>query len=82
MFGPEPAGSSTEAEADRFERGADKRTSGQEADGSSTEEEVGRRPLEAGGLDVAQPCSIAAVRRLCMEPAVSEYSSTTYLIHF
>jgi hypothetical protein len=32
-------------------------------------------------LDVAQPSSIAAVRRLCMEPTVSEHNSTTFLIH-
>ena len=78
MFGPEPAGSSTEAEADRFERGADKRTSGQEAGSSSIEAEADRRPLEAGELDVPQPCSIAEGRRLCMEPAVSEHSSMTF----
>jgi hypothetical protein len=78
MFGPEPAGSSTEAEADRFERGADKHTSGQEAGSSSTEAETDRRPLEAGGLDVAQPCSTAAARRLCTEPALLGHSNTTF----
>ena len=78
MLGPEAAGSSTGVEADRLGPGPDRRTSGQEADSSSTEAEAGRRPLEAGGLDVAQPCSIAGARRLCMEPAVSEHSSMTF----
>ena len=78
MPGPEPAGSSTGSEADRPGPGADRRTYWQEADSSSTEAEVGRRPLEVGGLDVAQPCSIAGARRRCMEPAVSEHSNTTF----
>jgi hypothetical protein len=81
MPGPEPAGSSTRAEAGRPGPGVDRRASWQEADSSSTEAGVDRRPPEAGGLNVAQPCSIAAVRRQCMEPAVSEYNSTTFLIH-
>jgi len=78
MPGPETAGSSTEAEADRPEPGADRYTSGQEAGRSSTEAEADRRPLEAGGLDVAQSCSIAGARRRCMEPTVSEHSNTTF----
>ena len=78
MLGPEAAGSSTGAEADRPGPGADRHTSGQEAGSSSTEAEADRRPLEAGELDVAQPCSIAGARRPCMEPAVSEHSSTTF----
>ena len=82
MPGPEPAGSSTEAEAGRPGPGVDRSASWQEADSSSTEAGVGRRPLEAGGLDVAQSCSIAAVRRLCMEPTVSEHNSMPFLIHF
>jgi hypothetical protein len=81
MPGPEPAGSSTRAEAGRPGPGVDRRASWQEADSSSTEAGVDRRPPEAGGLNVAQPCSIAAVRRQCMEPAVSEHNSTTFLIH-
>ena len=81
MFGPEPAGSSTRAEAGRPGPGVDRRAPWQEADSSSTEAGVGRKPLEAAGLDVAQPCSIAAGRRQCMEPAVSEHNSTTFLIH-
>jgi len=55
MFGPGPAGSSTGPEAGRLAPGADRRASWQEADSSSTEAGVGRRPLEAGELDVAQP---------------------------
>jgi len=78
---PEPAGSSTRSEAGRPGPGVDRRAPWQEADSSSTEAGVGRRPLEAGGLNVAQACSTAAVRRLCMEPAVSERNSTTILIH-
>ena len=62
MPGQEPAGSSIQSEAGS----------------SSTEAEADRRPLEAGGLDVPQPCSIAGARRLCMEPAVSEHNSTTF----
>ena len=81
MLGPEPAGSSTGSEAGRLGPGVDRPASWQEADSSSTEAGVGRRPLEAGGLNVAQSCSIAAVRRLGMEPAVSEHNSTTFLIH-
>lgn len=77
MSGPESAGSSTAAEADRPEPGADRRTSGQEAGSSSTAAEADRRPLEAGRLDVAQPCSIAEAHRLCMESVVSGHSSTT-----
>ena len=76
--GTEAAGSSTASEADRPGPGADRRTYWQEADSSSTEAEADRTPLEAGGLDVAQPCSIAGARRLCMEPAVSEHSSMTF----
>ena len=77
MSGPESAGSSTAAEADRPEQGADRYTSGQEAGSSSTEAKADRRPLEAGGLDIAQPCSIAGARRLCKESVVLGRSSTT-----
>ena len=77
MSGPEPAGSSTAAEADKPEPGADRYTSGQEAGNSSTAAEADRRPLEAGELDIAQPCSIAGARRLCMESVVLGRSSTT-----
>ena len=78
MLGPETAGSSTRAEAGRPGPGVDGHTSGQEAGSSSTEAEADRRPLEAGELDVPQPCSIAEGRRLCMEPAVLGHSNTTF----
>ena len=39
--------------------------------------EADRRPLEAGRLDVAQPCSIAEAHKLCMESVVLGRSSTT-----
>ena len=77
MSGPETAGSSTVAEADRPEPGADRYTSGPEAGGNSTVAEADRRPLEAGGLDIAQPSSIAGARKLCMESVVLGRSSTT-----
>ena len=54
MFGPGPAGSSTGPEAGRLGPGVDRRASWQEADSSSIVAGVGRRHLEAGGLDVAQ----------------------------
>lgn len=80
MPGQEPAGSSIQSEAgsSSTEPEADGYTSVQEAGSSSTEAQADRRPLEAGGLDVAQPCSIAGACRLCMEPAVSEHSNTTF----
>jgi hypothetical protein len=46
------------------------------------EPQVDRIFLEAVVLDVPQPCSIAAVRRLCMEPVVSEQRCKTFLIKF
>jgi len=81
MLGPESAGSSTGSEAGRPGPGVDRLASWLEADSSSTEAGVGRKPLEAEGLDVAQSCSIAAARRQRMEPVVLEHSNTTFLIH-
>jgi len=81
MSGLEPAGSSTGSEAGRLGPGADRLVPWQEVDSSSIEAGVGRKPLEAGGLGVAQQCSIAAVRRQCMELVASEHNSTTFLIH-
>ena len=80
MSEQETAGSSTAAEVDRPEPGADRYTSGQEAGSSSTEAEADRRPPGAGRLDVAQPCSIAVAHRRCMQPAASEHSSMTSLV--
>lgn len=82
MLGLETVGNSTEVEVDTPEPGADRRTSWQGVDRSSIEVEVDSRPLEVGGLDAAQPCSIAAARRRCMRPAVSEHNSMTSLMHF
>jgi hypothetical protein len=81
MPGLEPAGSSARPEAGRPGPGVDRFASWQEADSSSTEAGVGRIPLEAGGRDVVQSCSIAGVRTLSMEPEVSGHNSTTFLIH-
>jgi len=80
MPGQETAGSSTQSEAgsSSTEAEADRYTSVQEAGSNSTEAEADRRPREAGGLDVAQPCSIAGACRLCMEPAVLGHSNTTF----
>ena len=92
MLGRVAAGSSTRAEAGRPGPVVDRRTSWQEADSSSTEEGVGRRPLAAVGLGVPRPrsiaavrrrsgpCSIAVVRRLCMELAVSGHRCMTFFI--
>ena len=82
MPGPEPAGSSTGAEADRLGPGADRRTSWQEVDRSSTEAEADSRLRAVGALGVARRCSIAAARRRCMQPAVWGHSSMTSLVHF
>jgi len=82
MLGPEIVGCSTEVEVDTPEPEADRRTSLQEADSSSTEAEVDSRPQGAGGLDAARPCSIAAARRRCMRPAVSGHNSMPFLVHF
>jgi hypothetical protein len=59
------------------EVGADRRASQMEACRCIPAEVADSRFRAVGGLDVARPCSIAVARRLCMQPAVSEYSSMT-----
>ena len=61
---------------------ADRNNSMEEVDRHMLELEAGRILLAAVVLDVAQLCSIAAVRRRCMQPAVLEHNSMTFLIHF
>jgi len=59
---------------------ADRNNSLEEVDRYMLAPEAGRILLAAVVLDVPQPCSIAAVRRLCMEPVVSEQRCKTFLI--
>jgi hypothetical protein len=61
---------------------ADRNNSREEVDRHMLEPQADRILLEAVVLDVPQPCSIAAVRRLCMEPVVSEQRCKTFLIKF
>ena len=60
------------------ELGADRCASQVEACKCIPAEVADSRFRAVGGLDAARPCSIAVARRLCMEPAVSEHSSTTF----
>ena len=59
---------------------AGRNNSMEEVDRDMLELEAGRILLAPVGLDVAQLCSIAAVRRPCMEPVASEHRCKTFLI--
>jgi hypothetical protein len=74
------AGTSTsgqEAGVRMSELGAGTRASQVEAGRCIPAEVADSRFRAVEGLDAARSCSIAVARRLCMEPAVSEYSSMT-----
>jgi len=74
------AGTSTsgqEAGVRVSELGADTRASHVEACRCIPAKVADSRFRAVEGLDAARPCSIAVARRLCMQPAVSEYSSMT-----
>jgi hypothetical protein len=59
---------------------ADRNNSMEEVDRYMLAPEAGRILLAAVVLAVAQPSSIAVVRRLCMEPVASEHRCKTFLI--
>ena len=62
------------------EMGADRRASQVEADRRIPSEVADSRLRAVGVLDLAEPCSIAAARTQCKQPAVSGRRSMTSLV--